>query len=87
LFDNVALSHNLTGTSSDAYWMAEQISESYIAFAHTGNPNNSKIPHWPPYDLARRATMVFNKVSKVVDDPRSGPRELFSRIPYENPGT
>jgi para-nitrobenzyl esterase len=56
-------------------------------FAIGGDPNNPKLPHWPPYDLTHRATMVFDKVSKVVDDPRSEPRKLFSQVPYENPGT
>jgi para-nitrobenzyl esterase len=87
LFDNVAISHNLVGDGPDAYWMAEQISEAYIAFAKTGNPNTPKLPHWPPYDLTHRATMAFNKVSKVIDDPRSEPRKMFSQVPYENPGT
>jgi para-nitrobenzyl esterase len=87
LFDNVALTAEPTGTGPDAYWMAEQISETYIAFAKTGDPNNPKLPHWPPYDLAHRSTMVFDKVSKVVDDPRSEPRKMFSQVPYENPGT
>jgi len=87
LFDNVAISHNLVGEGPDAYWMAEQISEAYIAFARTGDPNNPKLPHWPAYDLANRATMVFDKVSKVVNDPRSEPRKMFSQVPYENPGT
>jgi para-nitrobenzyl esterase len=87
LFDNVALSHNLVGDGPDAYWMAEQISEAYIAFAKTGNPNNPKLPHWPAYDLKNRGTMVFDKVSKVVNDPRSEPRKMFSQVPYENPGT
>ncbi|HXS94992.1 MAG TPA: carboxylesterase/lipase family protein [Candidatus Limnocylindrales bacterium] len=87
LFDNVAISHNLVGEGPEAYSLAEQISEAYIAFAKTGNPNNSKIPHWPAYDLTNRATMVFDKVSKVVNDPRSEPRKMFSQVPYENPGT
>ena len=87
LFDNVAISHNLVGDGPDAYWMAEQISEAYIAFAKTGNPNNPKLPHWPAYDLKNRATMCFDKVSKVVNDPRSEPRKMFSQVPYENPGT
>ena len=77
----------LVGEGPDAYWMAEQISEAYIAFARTGDPNNPKLPHWPAYDLAKRATMVFDKVSKVVNDPRSEPRKMFSQVPYENPGT
>jgi para-nitrobenzyl esterase len=71
LFDNVALSSGLTGTGPEAYEMAAQISDAYISFARTGNPNTPRLPHWPVYDLAHRSTMVFDKVSKVVDDPRS----------------
>lgn len=87
LFDNVAYSNNNTGTGLEAFAMAEQISETYIAFAHTGDPNNPKIPHWPAYDLKRRATMAFDLKSHVIDDPRSEARKLFSTVPYENPGT
>jgi para-nitrobenzyl esterase len=87
MFDNVALSNRMTGTSPEAYAMADQISSTYIAFARTGNPNNPKIPHWPAYDLAHRSTMVFDLTSKVIDDPRGPERRMFSPIPYENPGT
>lgn len=87
LFDNVALSHAMTGTSEDAFWMAEQMSEAYIAFARSGNPNSGKLPDWPPYDLTRRATMSFNSESKVLNDPRGAERKLFSQVRYENPGT
>lgn len=87
LMDNVTLSPRLTGTGAEAYRMAEIMSETYIAFAKTGNPNNSKIPHWPAYDLKRRATMAFDLPPQVIDDPRSAPRRMFSQVPYENPGT
>jgi para-nitrobenzyl esterase len=87
LFDNVTLSPRLTGTGPEAYAMAAIISETYIAYAKTGNPDNPKIPHWPPYDLNRRATMAFDLQPQVVDDPRREARKLFSPIPYENPGT
>jgi para-nitrobenzyl esterase len=87
LFDNVAISNALTGTGPEAYKLAEQMSSAYIAFAHTGNPNTPALPHWPAYDLAHRSTMTFNVECKVVDDPRSNPRKLFSTVHYENPGT
>jgi para-nitrobenzyl esterase len=66
-------------------WLSR--SAKHIVFAKIGNPNNSKLPHWPPYDLTNRATMVFDKVSKVVGDPRSEPRKKLSQVPYENPVT
>jgi para-nitrobenzyl esterase len=87
LFDNVGGPTTLTGDTPESYWMAEQISSAYIAFAHTGDPNNPGLPHWPPYTLPRRATMSFDIVSKVIDDPRGEERKLFSQVPYENPGT
>lgn len=87
LFDNVTLSHRLTGTGAEAYAMAEMISETYIAFARTGNPNHPRIPHWPAYDLTRRATLAFDLTPRIIDDPRSEARKLFSQVPYENPGT
>jgi para-nitrobenzyl esterase len=87
LFDNVAINNVMTGAGPEAFSLAEQMSEAYIAFAHTGNPNMPKLPHWPAYDLAHRSTMAFNVTSKVIDDPRSEPRKLFSTVHYENPGT
>ncbi len=87
MMDNVALSNRFTGTSPQAFRMAATLSEAYIAFAKTGNPNNPTIPHWPTYDLTRRATMAFDLKSHVIADPRREPRMLFSTVPYENPGT
>jgi para-nitrobenzyl esterase len=82
IFDNVTLSHRMTGTGPEAYELAAQMSASYIAFARRGDPNTRRIPHWPPYDLARRATMAFDVVSTLVDDPRSEERRFFSQTPY-----
>jgi para-nitrobenzyl esterase len=87
LFDNVALAHELCGAGPEATLLADQMSEAYIAFAHTGDPNSPRLPHWPAYDLAHRSTMAFDVTPKVIDDPRSKPRKFFSQIPYENPGT
>lgn len=87
LMDNVAIWDRLTGTGPEAFAMAEMISETYIVFARTGNPDNPKIPHWPPYDLTRRATLVFDLKPHVVYDPRSEARKMLSQVPYENPGT
>ena len=47
-----------------------RLSATWVAFATTGDPNNSLIPHWPAYEKGRRATMVFNNEMKVVDDYR-----------------
>ncbi len=68
-FDNVKISARLTGGGEDAMKLADKVSDAWIAFARTGNPNTPKLPHWPAFDAKDRATMVFNNESKVVNDP------------------
>jgi para-nitrobenzyl esterase len=82
MFDNVALSHRMTGIGLQAFELAGQMSEAYIAFARSGNPNNAKTPYWSPYDLARRPTLAFDVVPTVIDDPRSEERRFFSAEPF-----
>jgi len=58
-----------------------------VAFARTGRPDAPGLPAWPVYDLTRRATMVFDRTTRVVDDPRGQERRLFAQVPYVQPGT
>ncbi len=67
--------------------MADIMSETFIAFARTGNPNNKLIPNWQPYTLTRRQTMVFNVPPKLQDDPRGAERRLFAKVPYIQAGS
>jgi len=68
-FDNVKITERLTGGGADAMALADKVSDAWIAFARTGDPNTPKLPHWPAYDAKNRATMVINNESKVVNDP------------------
>jgi len=86
-FDNIAAAGSLAGTSADAQKVADQLSETFIAFARTGNPNNEAIPAWEPYQLPRRRTMLINVESKLADDPRGPERELFAKVPWIQQGT
>ena len=52
--------------------LADAMHGAWVAFAATGDPG------WPRYDPDRRATMRFDTVSRVVDDPRSFERGLWS---------
>jgi para-nitrobenzyl esterase len=87
VFDNAALAPRMVGDGREAQRVADAMSEALLAFARTGNPNTKAIPDWPVYDLQRRATMVFDVDSRVVDDPRGGERRLFEKVPYVQPGT
>lgn len=68
-FDNVQISRALTGGGADAMALADKLSDTWIAFARSGDPNTPKLPHWPAFNAKDRSTMVINNVSKVVDDP------------------
>jgi para-nitrobenzyl esterase len=79
-FDNVKVSARLTGGGPEAIALADKVSDTWIAFARTGNPNTSKLPHWPAFTVKDRATMVINNVSKVVNDPLRDQRIAMSRV-------
>ena len=77
VFDTVRADAPLFGPllgSDPPQELARAMHSAWVAFASTGNPG------WPAYDLARRATMRFNTVSQVVDDPRSWERALWQGV-------
>ncbi len=61
--------------------LAEKTVAAWVAFSRSGNPSNSRTGEWPAYTLERRATMIFDKECKVVDDPRSAPRQVVTALP------
>jgi para-nitrobenzyl esterase len=85
-FDNVALAPGMVGGSAEeqtrAQAMADAVSETYIAFARTGDPNNAKVPHWPNFNLETRPTMIFDDNVRVENDPRGRQRALIEAVPY-----
>jgi para-nitrobenzyl esterase len=71
VFDNIRENPARNGGGPEAVALAARLSEAWIAFARLGDPNTawSGLPHWPAYDLDRRATMLFNNNSQISDDP------------------
>jgi para-nitrobenzyl esterase len=65
--DNVHTSPAVDAPEGRALSM--KMSEAWLAFARSGDPNTEAIPQWPPYTRERRATMVFDSDSGSVDDP------------------
>ena len=87
VFDNAPMVPEMVGAGPEPQAVADQMIEALLAFARTGSPNTKAIPPWPVYDLSRRATMVFDVASRVVDDPRGAERRMFEKVPYVQPGT
>lgn len=79
VFDNVQITSRLTGGGGAAMALADKVSDAWIAFARTGNPNTPKLPNWPAYDAKDRFTMILNDTSRAELDPISAQRVAIQR--------
>ncbi len=74
----------LTASAADAPALAEQVSGAWLAFARTGTPNAPSLPQWPAFDAEHRQTMVFDKESRVANDPIGAQRvAMFAALGLE----
>ena len=64
-FDNIARCEEMTGGGKDAYALANKISQAWINFARTGDPNAKGLPAWPKYSPSVGATMIFDNNCEV----------------------
>jgi para-nitrobenzyl esterase len=87
VFDNVAVPGGLAlhGDREDAQDLADRVSEAWLAFARTGDPNHPGLPGWPTYDASRRATMLFDSECHVVDDPDRDERRIWDATAVDDP--
>jgi len=65
VFDNIERGKNMTGGGPAAHALAEKVSNSWINFARTGNPNHEGIPEWPAYTPTNTATMHLDNTCIV----------------------
>jgi para-nitrobenzyl esterase len=79
VFDNTDVADTTAGAPG-ACELAARMSETWIAFARNGKPDNPKIPSWPAYATADRATMIFDTECRVVHDPDRDARLLWNRV-------
>jgi para-nitrobenzyl esterase len=73
VFDN-AHRTPFAGLDPQRIALAQEMSSRWAAFAATGVPGAG----WPAYDPQRRATLVFDRRTAVVDDPDRPERELLA---------
>lgn len=77
VFDNVEAARNFVGRGEAPQRMADQMSPAWLAFARTGDPNTPALPHWPAYEAASRATMIFDLESRIETDPLREVRRIM----------
>jgi para-nitrobenzyl esterase len=60
VFDNTDRCDAMTGGGADARALAGIMSDAWVQFARTGNPNHSGMPHWESFTPAQNQTMIFD---------------------------
>ena len=87
VFGTLSAPGSSAADDADTRRVSQQLQDAFIALAHSGNPNHRGLPRWDAYAPPRRATMVFDRQSRLVDDPRGAERRLFERVPFIQQGT
>lgn len=69
VFENTEITASMNGSGPELHPLSDKMSAAWAAFARAGNPNHKDIPHWDPFTLERRATMIWNNECRAVNDP------------------
>ena len=69
VFDNTDRCENMTGGGADARALAAIMSEAWIHFARTGDPNHAGMPKWPAFSTSTSPTMIFDNRSRAENGP------------------
>jgi para-nitrobenzyl esterase len=59
----------MTGDYPASRPVAARMSDAWIAFARSGDPNHPGLPKWSPYSGGVRAMMIFDDECRLVADP------------------
>lgn len=62
------------GTGAEVAELSRRAQDAWLAFARTGQPG------WPPYELERRTTMVFDSPTRMEDDPLRARRQAWDGV-------
>ena len=65
VFNNADLHASMTGGGEEAIALADKMSQAWINFARTGNPNAECLPQWPAYNPEEGAMMIFDNKCEI----------------------
>jgi para-nitrobenzyl esterase len=68
------------GDTAEARDLGAKVQDAWTAFAYTGDPGHARLPEWPAFDSARRATMLLGAECHVEEDPLGTERRAWDGI-------
>lgn len=81
VFNNVVRHASMTGGGAEAQALGEKMSNAWLNFARTGNPNAEDLPTWEPYTIEKGATMYFNNTSEIKNNHDKELLEIVRAFP------
>lgn len=79
VFYNTERCATMTGNGPEALDLAGRVSDAWVSFARTGNPNHPGLPNWPAYTAEKVPTMIFDNKCVAVNDPDAAGRKILSQ--------
>jgi len=79
VLDNTRHMPVLTHDLPQAHALAARMNAAWIAFARNGKPRVSELPDWPAYTPTTRATMLFDDMCRVENDPDGEARRYWAQ--------
>lgn len=71
-----------TGRDTHREALTSQVQQAWANFARNGDPSQPGLA-WPRYDEKTRSTLELGPMSRVVNDPDSEERKLWSNFPFD----
>ena len=68
------------GAGPEANRLAEQMQESWLAFARSGEPGHPGVGDWGRYDEAQRVTMILGPNCGSRNSPFDAERSLWNGV-------
>jgi para-nitrobenzyl esterase len=75
VFSNTDRCATMTGGGADARALSARMTDAWVQFARTGDPNHAGIPHWEPFSSQTIPTMVFDNEVLLLPDPDANERK------------
>ena len=75
--------YELADPTEEDYKLADIMSNSWSAFAHTGNPNTEELPEWNAYTKDNGEMMIFDYNCEIRNNPDRALEEIINKCCFK----